>query len=252
MASDRAKELAREQKAQRKAEKLRKKNSQDPRDWGTARQMREVYSASKKEIPALPWILLGCALGPIVVGIILGIVVTPKWFWILIGILAGFTITMLVFTRLARKALYKKFHNQTGSAEIAFNDLNKKKYTTAMAISLTKSGEVVHRVIGRQGVILVGEGEPGRLRKMLETERKRHEQIAYDIPVTTIQMGDKDGQVRLEKLAAHIKKLPKVIDQVQVGDVESRLRALDNVRDRFNMPKGPLPTKVPRKAMRGR
>ena len=43
MASEKAKALEKQQKAERRAEKLRKKNSDDPRDWGRFRQIIEAY-----------------------------------------------------------------------------------------------------------------------------------------------------------------------------------------------------------------
>ena len=46
MASEKAKALAAQQKQERKAEKLRKKNSDDPRDWGRVRQIIENQGAA--------------------------------------------------------------------------------------------------------------------------------------------------------------------------------------------------------------
>jgi hypothetical protein len=71
--------------------------------------------------------------------------------------------------------------------------------------------------------------------------------------VTTVLMGDGDGQVPLSELAGWIKKLPKKLSDAQIADVKSRLRALDAVRPKAPIPRGPLPTmKGVNKAMRGR
>ena len=60
--------------------------------------------------------------------------------------------------------------------------------------------------------------------------------------------------MQLENLSKHIKKLPKALSATQVDDVNSRLKALDAMRPRVPMPKGPMPTsmKGARAAMRGR
>ena len=92
---------------------------------------------------------------------------------------------------------------------------------------------------------------------MLTSEVKKHERVAYGVPVTTVVMGDKPGQVPLSRLADHIKKLPKVLRPNQITDVRQRLRALDAVRPTVPVPKGPMPTnprqvKGARQAMRGR
>ena len=66
-------------------------------------------------------------------------------------------------------------------------------------------------------------------------------------------MGDGPGQVPLEKLADHLKKAPKAIKPVQLTEVKQRLRALDAVRPKVPLPRGPMPTvKGLNRAMRGR
>ena len=86
---------------------------------------------------------------------------------------------------------------------------------------------------------------------------RKHERVAYGVPVTTVVMGNKSGQVPLDKLADHIRKLPKTLQPNQITDIKQRLRALDAVRPSVPVPKGPMPTnprqvKGARQAMRGR
>ena len=66
MASEKAKALAAQQKQERKAEKLRKKNSDDPRDWGRVRQIIEAYKRTNELDPELKWWTLLAVAGPIV------------------------------------------------------------------------------------------------------------------------------------------------------------------------------------------
>ena len=104
---------------------------------------------------------------------------------------------------------------------------------------------------------LIGEGEPGRVKALLASEVRKHERVAYGVPVTTVVMGSKSGQVPLDKLADHIRKLPKTLQPNQITDIKQRLRALDAVRPSVPVPKGPMPTnprqvKGARQAMRGR
>ena len=65
-------------------------------------------------------------------------------------------------------------------------------------------------------------------------------------------MGDHEGQVPLAKLAGHIKKLPKSLTPAKINEVNQRLRALDAMRPKAPIPKGPINTKGARSAMRGR
>ena len=115
----------------------------------------------------------------------------------------------------------------------------------------------MHRTLGPGGLVLIGEGEPGRVRQLLASEVRKHERVAYGVTVTTVVMGNKQGQVPLDKLADHIRKLPKTLQPNQVTDIKQRLRALDAVRPTIPVPKGPMPTnprqvKGARQAMRGR
>ncbi|NOL25893.1 DUF4191 family protein, partial [Escherichia coli] len=55
-------------------------------------------------------------------------------------------------------------------------------------------------------------------------------------------------------LDKHIKKLPKTLSTSQVDEVVNRLKALDAMRPKVPLPKGPMPSsmKGARAAMRGR
>ncbi len=114
MASEKAKELARQQKAAVKAEKQRKKNSSDPHDWGQWRQIREMYKLTAKENPRFPWILAGGFLGPIVVFSVVGAFVSPLLLWTMLGISAGMIVALLLFNREIKRATYSRVRGQTG------------------------------------------------------------------------------------------------------------------------------------------
>lgn len=250
--SEKAKELEARQKAQARAEKERKKNSDNPADWGQWRQIRETYKMAAAFDPALKWWLIGAFVLGLLVGIVLGLFLHPSWLWWIMGILIGITLAMVVFLRRVKRATYKKFEGQAGSAEVALSMLDKKKWTTSPAIAATREMDVIHRALGPGGLILISEGEPSRSRKLLATEVKRHEQVAYGVKVRTISMGKGEGQVPLDQLTDHIKKLPKVMDETKVAEVKARLGAIDAMRSRMPIPKGPINTRGARQAMRGR
>ena len=132
--------------------------------------------------------------------------------------------------------------------------LNKKKWTVQPAIVVTRQQDCIHRVVGAPGVVLVGDGDPGRLKSLLNTETKRHQQVLYGIEVHTAVMGEGEGQVPMDKLQKYVEKLPAKLDSIEIAEVQSRLKALDAMKSRIPVPKGPLPTnmKGSRKAMRGR
>ena len=165
-------------------------------------------------------------------------------------------VAMIILVQRTKKATYKRHMGQAGSAEVALSFLPKQWVSTPV-IAATRQRDAIHRTLGPGGLVLIGEGEPGRLKPLLVSEVRKHERVAYGVKVTTLVMGDKPGQVPLDKLADHIRKLPKTLQPNQVTDVKLRLRALDAVRPPIPMPKGPMPTnprqvKGAKQAMRGR
>ncbi len=254
--SERAKALEAKQKAEARALKERKKNSTDPADWGRWRQLVETYKVTSKYDKALPWLMIGSFVVPFALVLTLGLVfggagAIQVVMWVVLALSVGFLGAMAVFAWRARGAMYKRFEGQAGSGEVALQMLSK-KWTSDPVIAVTKNMDVVHRTLGPTGLILIGEGEPGRLRPLLASEKRKHEQVAYGVSVIVIQMGDKEGQVPLDKLTSHIKKLPKSLTDDKITEVKQRLRALDAMRPKAPIPKGPMSTKGARSAMRGR
>jgi hypothetical protein len=251
-----AKDAKVQARAAKKAEKARKKASNDPKDMGRIRQIIRAYQVTHEYDQALPYILLGAFLLPIALGVIIGVLWGHPFNVIFIGIMVGILAAMFMLVRRAKRATYKRYAGKTGSAEVALQMLPK-KWVSTPGIAANRNRDVVHRTLGPGGLVLIGEGESGRVRQLLASEVKKHERVAYGITVTTIIMGNKEGQVPLDKLADHIRKLPKVLQPYQITDIKQRLRALDALRPPVPIPKGPLPTsprqvKGARQAMRGR
>ncbi len=247
------------QKAGAAAEKARKKASTDPADMGRIKQIAQAYKLTHEHDPALPYLMLGALLIPAIIGVVAGVLIGGT-LWIIqlgvFGLLVGLILAMLILVRRARRAAFKRYSGQAGSAEVALNMLPK-QWSSTPAIAATRQLDAVHRTIGPGGLVLIAEGEPGRVRALLASEAKKHQRINERISVTTIMMGDGQGQVPLAKLTDHIRKLPKVMQPHEITEAKARLTALDAVRPRMPVPKGPMPTssrqvRGSRQAMRGR
>ncbi|WOQ15900.1 DUF4191 domain-containing protein [Raineyella sp. W15-4] len=256
--SEAAKDLAARQKAARRAEKERKRSSDDPRDWGWWKQITYAYKATAKIDKRLtPW-MIGAFVAPILVTVLIAALLRGGWvLWIITGVMAGLALAVFVLTQRMKRATLEQARGQVGSAAAALGMLNDKVWAHELGITGTRQQDLVHRVIGPAGVVLIGEGEPGRLKTLLASEERKHAQLISDLPVWVVQMGDREGQVSLDDLAKHIRKLPKSLDKYQVTEVTSRVKALDAVRPRMAMPKGPIPTnarqvKGSKRALRGR
>ncbi len=252
--SEKAKALAAQQKAAMKAEKLRKKNSDNPADWGRLRQFWSVYRRTAEVDPKLNLYMALAAVAGIALVVILAIVSNMNWIIAaLTAIMLALLAAMLVLTARARKGVYARYEGQAGSSEVALSMLNTKKYTYSVAIAFNRDMDLVHRVIGPSGVVLVGEGQAGRVKQLLAQEERRHQRALFGVPVTTIVMGDGKGQVKLTEITKAIEKLPKAVQPAQQSTIRTKLRTLDAVRPKVPLPKGPLPNaKGMNRAMRGR
>jgi hypothetical protein len=107
---------------------------------------------------------------------------------------------------------------------------------------VNKSQDIVTRVVGRPGVVLVSEGPSNRVVPMLANERKKTARWVPEVPIYEIQVGNDEGQVPLLKLQSALAKLPRNLRGGEITDMRRRLDALGNAQNAMPIPKGPMPT----------
>jgi hypothetical protein len=152
----------------------------------------------------------------------------------------------LVFGRRAERAAYSQIEGQPGAAVAALGTL-RRGWDTTPVVATNRHQDVVHRAVGRPGVVLVGEGtSASRVANLLAQERRRHARVVGEVPVHDVIVGTDENQVPLRRLAKHLMKLPRSLRPAEVTELRSRLRALGT--QPMAMPKGPLPRgmKIPR------
>lgn len=225
----------------------------DPNKMSRRQQVVETFKMARKTDPAIVWWMLGAFLvfGGIGFGIfwlLPGSGVFSLVMAIIGGLLIGFLAMMIVFSRRAQKAAFAQLEGQLGAGARALMMLRRGWQTEEM-IAFTKQQDLVHRVVGPPGIVLVGEGNPSRLKPLMTSERKKHERVAAEFPVHEIIVGRGEGQVPLPKLARHIQKLGREVKPADMTDILHRLKALDAARPKIPMPRGPVPTNM--KGMRG-
>lgn len=119
---------------------------------------------------------------------------------------------------------------------------------------MNRSQDVVHRAVGKAGIVLVAEGNPNRVKSLLAAEKKKMNRIVADVPVHDVIVGDGEGQVPLKKLRTTMLKYPRVLTGPQVTATNDRLRALGDLMSNMPLPKGPMPKgmRMPKGGGRGR
>jgi hypothetical protein len=214
-----------------------KKAADDAAAPGRFRQIGMVAGIVRKANPkALP-IVFGIAIAVIAVTVVVGLLTGTALFLIPLGVLLGLMGAMIVFGRFAQAAQYSTIAGQPGAAAAVLQSM-RGNWTVTPAIAANKNMDILHRTVGRPGVVLVGEGSPSRLPSLLAAEKKRVSRVALDVPIYDLQVGDEEGQIPIKKLQRHIMKLPRNLKGPAVLDLNYRLKALPQS---LQMPKGPMP-----------
>lgn len=211
---------------------------------GRIKQIIETYRITKQSDPRIGWILLGLFLGTLAIFVIAALLLPlgalTKGLVILLGVSVALLVTSYVFGKRAEKAAYAQIAGRAGAAAAVLNSLRSGWFTTP-AVAVTKNEDLVHRVVGRPGVILVGEGSPTRVKHLLANERKKTERWVPEVPITEIIVGDGEGEVPLAKLQRTVMKEPRVLRPAEVTEIRRRLEAASKNSNPLPIPKGPLP-----------
>jgi len=226
----------------------------DPSEMNRRQQMVATYRMAKKTDRHLGLLLLATFLVAGGLGFALFYFVLPGAgvLSLVLAIVGGFMLGLLaliiVFGRRAQKAAYAQMQGTPGAGARALSTL-RRGWRTDQMVAFNKQQDMVHRVVGPPGIVLVGEGNPTRLKNLLATEERRHSRVASEVPIHRVIVGDGEGQVPLTKLVRHVTKLGKSVKGAALTDLLGRLKAIDANRSALPIPKGPMPTSM--KGMRG-
>jgi hypothetical protein len=178
------------------------------------------------------------ALAGLVLPLALFIVLGAPVVGVLVGLFtAGASATIVLGIR-AQKAAIAQIEGQPGAALAVLQQL-RGAWKVTPAVAFSGKQDLVHRVVGRPGVILVGEGRRARVKALLKQEARKTARISGDVPVHEVSVGTADGQVELSELRVHVMKLPRAMKAKEIGPLDRRLHALGG--SDLPIPKGPIP-----------
>jgi len=144
------------------------------------------------------------------------------------------------FTRLAGSAAYASIEGQPGAGASVLMSI-RKGWTITPAVSVNKAQDMVHRAVGKAGVVLVAEGGFA-VRALLNDEKKKMERFAPGVPVHELVVGTNEGEISVRKLQKRMKKFTKKLSTVQVRELRARLKAVGGMN--IALPKGQMPKNV--------
>jgi hypothetical protein len=214
------------------AGRIRSTMSSLAQNW---RMTQKVYRALPLEVGGLFVLTFAVAFVPIAL-----------WLNWPTALLVAFPMALLAgtfwFSRRAMRAAYTQIEGQPGAAAAVIQSLRGGNWLVTPGVAVNKSQDILHRVVGKPGVILVSEGPSSRVVPMLANERKRTARWLPDIPIYEMQVGNEEGQVPLSKLQKSLSKLPRNLRGGEITEVRRKLDALGNAATSMPIPKGPVPT----------
>jgi F0F1-type ATP synthase assembly protein I len=222
-------------RAEKKQQRATKR--QNRRDNFT--QMRQAFTLTRQNDPRLiPYLILAFVVTAAVIYLAGFFGLGSPWFPLLPAVVLGLIAAMFVFSRRAQSSAYQQAEGQPGAAAYILGQL-RGDWRKTDAVAGTAQLDAVHRLLGRPGVVLVGEGAPHRIKPLLAQEKRRVARLAGDAPIYDIVVGRGEGEIPLGKLNAHLMKLPRNLSKEQVVALERRLGALSAPRP--PLPQGPMP-----------
>lgn len=231
-----------------KEEKAAKKQARKAASKERRQQLWQAFQMQRKEDKRLIPYMAGVFVLMVAVFVVLGFLIGSPWLLIPLGVVLGALGAFIIFGRRVQKNVYSKAEGQPGAAGWALGNM-RGQWRVKQAVVGTTHLDAVHRVIGKPGVILVGEGNPNRVKQLLAQEKKKVARVVGDTPIYEVVVGNEEGQVPLSKLERHLNKLPNNIDRKRMDTLEGRLSALSSKAPGPGMPKGPLPANAKMRSM---
>ena len=228
-----------------KKEKVKK-----PKGKGMFAQFREQAKFLKEVDPkAIPIGILLASLAFIVL-IIVGALASGLNFlgmviWIVLAAATAYLTLLLTMTRRANTAIFKKYEDEPGRVSITVGTLTRRRWKGSnqpVAIN-ARTKDMVFRIVGPAGVVLMAEGSKTSARALLEDERRKVQRLASGVTVHTFFTSQDGEGVPLGQLHKKVAKLKRTLNRAEINAVQNRLASIDS-RSGLPIPKGIDPTKM--------
>jgi len=203
---------------------------------------RDAYAVTKQVKPWITAALIVIFVVTWAIGISIGAYLGHPIYFGFIFLPVALLATMFFFTRQAGTAAYTSIEGQIGAGASVLMAI-RKGWTTTPAVAVARNQDMVHRSVGRAGIVLTGEGS-NSVRQMMADEKKKAERFAPGVPITEVLVGTEEGRVPIRKLQRHLRRLPKKLTPHQMREVRARLKAVGGMS--MPIPKGPMPTRAPK------
>jgi uncharacterized protein DUF4191 len=200
------------------------------------KQIGQVFAFTAKQDKWFVPLLGAAVLIPLAL-IVLLVLLGYGVIWIPVGVLLALLAALVVLNLRSNAAMMNAAEGQPGAAASIIENM-RGDWRVRPAASSTTQFDMVHVVIGRPGVILLGEGQPQRVRSLIGQEKRRLSKVIGNAPLYDYIVGREEGEVPIRKLRTTVMKLPRNLTGKDVNALDKRLAAL---MARPQMPKGAIP-----------
>ena len=208
--------------------------------------IKQAFKVTRAQDPKVLPLVLAAFFGPFLLLLAIGFLVGHPFYLGFLGFMFGLLAATFVFGRRVQATAYSQVEGQIGAAAAVLNNM-RGDWRVTPAVGFTREQDLVHRVIGKPGVVLVAEGARNRTRSLVVAEKKRAARIVGSTPVYDVYVGDGEGEVPLRGLEKHFLKLPHNIKPKVVNELDRKFTAMGGAA--LPIPKGPMPRggRVPRR-----
>jgi hypothetical protein len=221
-----------EKKANRAAKRQKRRET-----WSN---LRQAFTLTRQSDPRfVPYLVLVSVVAGAAMFSLVYLLSGSLIFAIPLTVLAFFLGGMLTFSRRAQRSMFAQAEGTPGAAAWMLQQQLRGDWRLTQAVAGTTQLDAVHRLVGRPGIVLVGEGAAHRVRGLIAQEKKKIARVSGDTPIYDVIVGTGEGDLRLGKLNRYLVKLPTNLTKEQVSSLDRRLAALAG--SRTPVPQGPLP-----------
>jgi len=214
---------------------------------GRIKQMVQVYRQTRQHDSNLTLLMVLSFIAPLALSLVAAFLLNNSLFgwvvWPLTGVLVGLLLAMIVLGRRAEAAAYRQLDGQPGAVGAIVNGALRRSWRgSEMPVAMNRQRDAVYRVVGRGGAVLLVEGSPQRAKMLVSREETQLRRALSGVPVTTLYVGDDEGQVPLRKVSRSLNRLKPALNKREVAAVFNRVSSMK--ADPIGIPKGVDPLRV--------
>src|SRR3954466_7944559 len=170
------------------------------------KQIGQVFSFTAKQDKWFTPLVIAAVLIPVALTVVAAL--NLGWLWIPVGVLVTLLAVLIVLNLRSNTAMMNVAEGQPGAAASLMENM-RGDWRVRAAASSTTQFDMVHVVIGRPGVILLGEGNPQRVRGLISQEKRRLAKVIGNAPLYDYMIGQNEGELSVRKLRTTFMKLPR-------------------------------------------